>query len=122
MTHKTSHSSPSAKPQKTKDSPVNASPGDPGDAGFRTAIGELEGIRDELRVRAHLAGMEIKDAWDDLDTRYLALRDLAEGARDEAVTKARKGLVEIRKELHALRARIDDEDTSDNEGDAPKPS
>ena len=74
---------------------------------FHAALAELEGMRDDMGLRVHLAGMELKNAWSDLDKRYLALRDVATHAKDEALTKARTGLMDIRKELHDLRMKID---------------
>jgi hypothetical protein len=89
---------------------------------FRRALVELEGMRDDIRVRIHLAGMELKQAWDDLDRRYLALRDVATTAKDEALTKARRGLVEIRKELRDMRTTLDRVTRSMGDEEQTKPS
>ena len=75
--------------------------------GFQTVLAELEGIRDDLRVRMHRVGMELQDVWSDIDRRYLLLRDNAPSARDEAVAKIRGGLAEVRKDLHMLRVKLD---------------
>lgn len=95
---------------------------------FHAALAELEGMRDDVGLRVHLAGMELKNAWGDLDKRYLALRDVATHAKDEALTKARTGLMDIRKELHDLRMKLDgslrksDAKMSDDASEEPKPS
>ena len=103
-TNKTHAESPAAKKPTTEHST---------NENLQAALTELEGIRDDVRVRVHLAGMELKSVWSDLDRRYLALRDVALSAKDEAVTKAKKGLTEIRHELHDFRARLDKSMSSD---------
>jgi hypothetical protein len=79
----------------------------PSNDAYHTAVTELEGLRDDIRVRIHLAGMELKQVWDDVDRRYLALRDAANGAKADALERARHGLVGIRTELRDLRERLD---------------
>ena len=87
---------------------------------FHAALTELEGIRDDVRVRIHLAGMELKNVWNDLDKRYLALRDVLTHAKDDALTKARTGMMDVRKELHDLRGRLDRSASHDTTPDETK--
>jgi hypothetical protein len=115
MTHKThtatktkskkaaSQAKPAHEPTEGREAAAQEHATDP----FHAALVELEGVRDDVRVRIHLAGMELKNVWNDLDKRYLALRDVAMHAKDDALTKARNGLMEVRKELHDLRGRLD---------------
>ena len=74
-------------------------------------LDELEGLRDTVRVRMHLAGMELKQKWDKLDTRFLALRDEVKSATKEARVElseaARDGLVEVKKGLREVREALD---------------
>lgn len=74
---------------------------------LQATLGELETLRDEIRVRLHLAGMDIKKAWGDLDPEYLRLRDAARDVRDEAVVALRDALVEVRKGLRAVRKELE---------------
>lgn len=78
-----------------------------GNEGFQSIMSELEGLRDDLRVRIHLAGMELKKRWDDIDRRYLSLYDNAKASTADVRDKARRGLLEIRNELQDLRDRVD---------------
>ena len=68
---------------------------------------ELEKMRDEVRVKLHLAGMDLKTAWDKLDPEYLRLRDGVRDAKDDTVHAMRDAMAEIRKGFSTLRAKID---------------
>ncbi|MEM7283766.1 MAG: hypothetical protein AAF438_19295 [Pseudomonadota bacterium] len=37
---------------------------------FKQMISDLETLRDELRVKLHLANQDLKDQWDSLDDRW----------------------------------------------------
>jgi len=48
---------------------------------MRERLNDLQRLRDEIRVRIHLLGMDAHDAWTDLERRFVQLeRDLAHGA------------------------------------------
>jgi hypothetical protein len=68
---------------------------------------EIEGVRDDLRVRIHLAGMDLRDAWATLETRHGELTRIMRHERDEALAALEKGLSDLRDELHALRTKLD---------------
>ena len=36
---------------------------------FSNELNEVRALRDELRVRIHLAGLEVRDAWEPLEKR-----------------------------------------------------
>lgn len=72
---------------------------------------ELEELRDTLRVRAHLAGMEVKQRLDELEERFHAtsesLKQLRDDARSELLGAAHAGLTEVRKGVRQLRSSLD---------------
>jgi hypothetical protein len=74
---------------------------------LRTMLTEVEGLRDDLRVRIHLAGMDLRDAWSKLETRYETLAAKARHERDDALAALVQGFEDLRKELHALRVKLD---------------
>ena len=63
---------------------------------------ELQTIRDEIRVRIHLAGMELKDTWKDIESR---IEDL-ENQKPEATQMVRDAAAELRERFRALRAKL----------------
>jgi len=60
-------------------------------------IDQLRTLRDELRVKAHLAGQDAKDAWKRLQPRARKL----EGAGRKMATRIRTSLVGLRERLRA---------------------
>ncbi|WP_437765077.1 hypothetical protein WMF27_31870 [Sorangium sp. So ce281] len=64
------------------------------------SLESLQTLRDEIRVRLHLAGMDAKDAWDKLEPRLLDAEKLAEDA-SEASRKALREIVEKVKEFRS---------------------
>lgn len=78
---------------------------------LRETIDELEGLRDTVKMRAHLASMELKKKWEQLDKRFLEARDEVKGLRDDArddlLAAAREGLNEIKKGLREVRDGLD---------------
>jgi chaperonin cofactor prefoldin len=69
---------------------------------LESILAELQTIRDEGRVRLHLAGMELKDRWRELETRL----DDIESQRPEATQKLRNAAAELRDAFRALREKI----------------
>ncbi len=61
---------------------------------FERGLFELRALRDELRVRIHLAGQEAKDAWRELEPKVEDLLEQAtksaHHATDELLKKARE--------------------------------
>ena len=72
---------------------------------LRNTLGELQTLRDEIRVRLHLMGMDAKDAMADLEPRIDRLEKEVEHAGDDALDKLSDALDKIAKSLHALRDR-----------------
>lgn len=74
-------------------------------------LGEVESMRDDLRVRTHLMGMELKARWDALERRALEVGDAVRAARvearDDAFAAARDALGEVRKGLAQLRTALE---------------
>jgi hypothetical protein len=62
----------------------------------------LQSLRDEVRVRLHLAGMDLKDQWNKLEPHLEDVEKKAEEASDEAKTL----LAEAVKKLEKLRASL----------------
>jgi len=65
-------------------------------------VTRLQTLRDEVRVRLHLAGMDLKDQWKKLEPQLEEVEKKAEEASDEA----RAVLAEAMKKLEKLRASL----------------
>jgi hypothetical protein len=65
-------------------------------------VTRLQTLRDEVRVRLHLAGMDLKDQWKKLEPHLEEVEKKAEDASDEA----RAMLSEAVKKLEKLRAAL----------------
>lgn len=62
----------------------------------------LRALRDELRVRAHLAKSEVRQRLDDLETKWLTLEDKARSvqqASSETATNVREAAALLMEEL-----------------------
>ena len=57
-------------------------------AELRDTLDQLRRLRDELRVQAHLGGMEAKKAWDELEPKLAEADRLAEKASEESLKAA----------------------------------
>jgi hypothetical protein len=77
----------------------------------REALDELERLRDTVRVRVHLAGMELKRKWDELDRRFLAARDAVRdaeaGARGDLGAVTHEVVAEITRGIREVRQALD---------------
>lgn len=51
------------------------------------ALDKLQGIRDEIRVRLHLASLDLKQQWDSLDPQVAEVEKLAKDAGETAREK-----------------------------------
>lgn len=69
---------------------------------LESILTEMQTVRDEIRVRIHLAGMELKDKWNELETRFVEL----EQQRPEASQKVRDAAAELREALRSLRDKL----------------
>lgn len=53
----------------------------------RSALQRLQTLRDEVRVRIHLGGMELKEVWRDLEGKIFEAEKWVEGAASDALAK-----------------------------------
>ncbi|MFO0573868.1 MAG: hypothetical protein U1A78_07725 [Polyangia bacterium] len=53
----------------------------------RSALQRLQTLRDEIRVRIHLGGMELKEVWRDLEGKIFDAEKWVEGAASDALAK-----------------------------------
>lgn len=67
---------------------------------------EIQTLRDEIRVRIHLAGMDAKTSWSELEPRLEALEAQAKGAKDNAAHALRQTAAELVTAYKNLRARL----------------
>jgi hypothetical protein len=71
---------------------------------LQQGLTSLQTLRDEVRVRLHLAGMEAKDAWGKLEPTILDAEKLA----DDVSEASRNALHEILQKLKDFRASLPD--------------
>lgn len=64
---------------------------------------QLRALRDEVRVRAHLAKMDVKDCWNELEPRISAVVEQAAKSASEA---SRTAVTEAIQALEKLRASL----------------
>ncbi len=69
----------------------------PANPEFDQAVTKLQTLRDEIRVRVHLASLEVKSAWDALDPQVAEAEALAKQAGHAAGEK-----------VHALVTKLSD--------------
>jgi hypothetical protein len=65
-------------------------------------LSHLQTLRDEVRVRLHLAGMDAKDEWGKLDP----LIAQVEGAAHEASEATQRAALDLVERLEKLRAKL----------------
>ncbi len=73
---------------------------------IQDVLAELQTLRDEIRVRVHLAGMDAKDSWSELEPRLSALEAQAKEASGNAAHALRQTAAELATALKNLRARL----------------
>ncbi len=64
----------------------------PLDLQMRNVLAELGRLRDEIRVQVHLAGMDLKKAWDELEPKLAEADRGAENMTEEAYRTAVESL------------------------------
>lgn len=77
--------------------------------GLTEALERLRQERDELRVKVHLGGMDVKDQWDALEQKWEKLEGRLSQAKQEASEKAQdanEAVGVIARELEAAYHRI----------------
>ncbi len=68
-------------------------------------VGELTRMRDQLRVRIHLASMEIKERYSKIDEEIFEAEQKAKRATEETAKELKERLRELRTRLEGLRDR-----------------
>lgn len=71
-------------------------------ADVQKSLESLQTLRDEIRVRIHLAGMEAKDAWDKLEPKLLDAEQLAQNVSDAS----RSAITELVQKVRDFRATL----------------
>jgi hypothetical protein len=77
---------------------------------FKTITSELRKMVDEVKLKAHLGGMEVKEQLEKLEPKVTKLEQDALAAGDKVNTKITEGLqkagAEIKEQLEKLRAKL----------------
>jgi hypothetical protein len=71
-------------------------------AELRKNLDTLRTLRDEIRVQVHLAGMEVKDAWNNLEPKLFEAEKLVE----EVTEASRHRMNEILKKFQEFQATL----------------
>ena len=66
------------------------------------SLESLQTLRDEIRVKLHLAGMDAKDAWDKLEPKLLDAEKLAEDVSESS----RHALRELLEKVKSFRSSL----------------
>lgn len=67
---------------------------------------ELEKTADEIRVKIHLAGMDVKDAWKELEPKLYAFEQRAERATEKVQKELHDIGVDLRARMKKLRSQL----------------
>lgn len=70
----------------------------------RKAVDRLQSVRDEIRVQLHLAGMDAKDRWRDLEPR---IQEVTDRLAREGSEGAKAAFHELMEELRTFRASLE---------------
>lgn len=71
----------------------------------RTTLQKLVTLRDEIRLRVHLGGMELKELWSDLENKIFDAEKKIEGAAEDVFAKLQSLLPEV----EAFRKKLPDQ-------------
>jgi methyl coenzyme M reductase subunit C-like uncharacterized protein (methanogenesis marker protein 7) len=70
---------------------------------IRELVNDLTRMRDEVRVRLHLAGMEVKQRYDKIDEEIFEAEQRAKRATEETASELKERLRDLRTRLEGLR-------------------
>ena len=73
---------------------------------FEQLRGELRRARDEIHLKAHLASMDAKDAWEQLQPRLDAFEKKAEETAEEASQELMKLAKDMHEQLQKLEEKL----------------
>ncbi len=68
-----------------------------------TLMNDLKTLADETRVKAHLAGMEAKSTWNELQGRVDELEQRVQSGKVDAVGEVKAAVDDLKTHLRALR-------------------
>jgi hypothetical protein len=72
----------------------------------RKAVGELQRLRDEIKLQLHLAGADARDAWEKLEPALRQFEERVERASETALDEVRAKGSELKGELEQLFKKI----------------
>lgn len=75
-------------------------------AELERVVSELESVRDQVRLKLHLAGMEAKDRYAKIDDEIFELEQRAEQATESTADEVLNRLRQVRERLEKLRSRV----------------
>lgn len=73
---------------------------------FDHDLGELKKLRDEIRVKLHLAGMEVKERWKQLEPRLEEIERKVEAGGEEIIGTTTRLFEEVGRAFRELGERI----------------
>ncbi|MCZ7680000.1 MAG: hypothetical protein M5U28_15045 [Sandaracinaceae bacterium] len=68
-------------------------------------VGELTRLRDQMRLKLHLASMELRDRYEELDEEIFEAEQRAKRATEETAQEIKERLRELRTRMEGLRDR-----------------
>ena len=78
---------------------------------YQQGLADLRTLRDEIKLKLHLAGMDARQAWDALEPRLHQLEEqvaaATEGAAQATADATQKVIVELKEALANLRKKVD---------------
>jgi hypothetical protein len=69
-------------------------------------VGELTRVRDQMRLKLHLASMDVKKRYEAIDDEIFDLSQRAERATEETAEEVKERLRHTRERLEGLRDRV----------------
>ncbi|MFW5875150.1 MAG: hypothetical protein ACOCXM_00305 [Myxococcota bacterium] len=74
---------------------------------FQKTLSDLKSLREEIKVKVHLASMDVKDTWNKkLEPRVRELEQRAEGAADKTWTELKDAAQDLKTRLKKLREEL----------------
>jgi transposase len=75
-------------------------------AELQEMLDEVKKLRDELKVKVHLAGMDAKETWKKLEPRVEELQKQAVDAGKKAADEVKASAVKLKEAFEALRKKM----------------
>jgi hypothetical protein len=72
----------------------------------KKAVGELQRLRDEIKLQVHLAEADARDAWDKLEPRLQEFEQKVEDATETALEELRAKGTELKGDFERLYRRL----------------